>query len=682
MESVKKRLLNTISHIQDHDSKLAEELHEVRGQHDIKEKATEFEGFFDDDRETKESLGPAGLKANLGLETIVLRVGRPVLKIANDEAILHFNDVESQVWKGRLEAAKQHLVNATQAVGRIELQNEPSFEWVGTGWLVNETIVVTNRHVAEVFGRRKGSQFVFRQGLRNRNIDVFVDFLEEAGRADELTFKIVSIIHIEEDEGPDIALLRVELSDKNKLAEPIKLSAFQPKMNQQVAVIGYPARDSRIPDQQLMLNIFGDIYNKKRLAPGQVIGSSATELLHDCSTLGGNSGSVVLDLDSGEALGLHFAGRFLESNFAVPAAVINDRVQRFGEKRPGTVHPISRPEPSIKVETQSNNIATFTIPLTISVSIDGATLNNKAVQLQQSVQMNQSDDIDEILIEATPEDYANREGFDEFFLGKDIKVPLPQIVDEKLKGSVLSFSNNGDTHEELNYEHFSVVMNKDRRMCFYSAVNIDGNTSVPMKRGPWRLDPRIPKESQIIKECYGNTPKFSRGHMTRRLDPIWGESKEAMLGNADSMHATNVVPQMQDMNSGVWLKLENYALHNARKDDMHISVFTGPVFDDGDPVKFGVTIPLAFWKVIAFIHDKTKRLCATGYRISQVDFLKEEEFVFGEHETFQVPIAAIEKETGLSFGMLTELDPLGKEIEGLATATRKLAHLDQIRFLN
>ena len=40
---------------------------------------------------------------------------------------------------------------------------------------------------------------------------------------------------------------------------------------------------------------------------------------HDCSTLGGNSGSVVLSLETGEAVGLHFAGRFLEANFAVPS---------------------------------------------------------------------------------------------------------------------------------------------------------------------------------------------------------------------------------------------------------------------------------------------------------------------------------------------------------------------------
>jgi len=215
-------------------------------------------------------------------------------------------------------------------------------------------------------------------------------------------------------------------------------------------------------------------------------------------------------------------------------------------------------------------------------------------------------------------------------------------------------------------------------MCFFSAVNIDGKTSVGMKRGPWRLDPRVPDAAQIMKECYGNPPKFSRGHMTRREDPIWGKGNAPAQGNADSMHVTNTVPQMQSLNAGIWLGLENYALHNARQDDMKISVFTGPVFRNDDPVRFGVKIPVSFWKVIAFIHDETGKLCATGYTISQEDFLEEEEFVFGKHETAQVSIKSIEKATGLDFDGLSEADPFIKTPEAPEII---LLDFDQIKFV-
>lgn len=199
-----------------------------------------------------------------------------------------------------------------------------------------------------------------------------------------------------------------------------------------------------------------------------------------------------------------------------------------------------------------------------------------------------------------------------------------------------------------------------------------------MARGAWRLDPRIAKEAQIMKECYGSPPKFSRGHMTRREDPIWGKPGEAAKGNEDSMHVTNTVPQMQSLNAGIWLGLENYALKNARKDKMRLCVFTGPVFRKDDPVQFGVKIPVSFWKVIAFIHDETEKLCATGYWISQKEFLLEEEFVFGKHKTYQKRISEIETITGLSFGKLAEIDPFTSVNELPDTF---LTAFDQIKLL-
>jgi endonuclease G len=179
---------------------------------------------------------------------------------------------------------------------------------------------------------------------------------------------------------------------------------------------------------------------------------------------------------------------------------------------------------------------------------------------------------------------------------------------------------------------------------------------------------------------YGNAPKFSRGHMTRREDPMWGDVETAQRGNADSMHLTNAVPQMQPFNAGIWLGLEEYALQNAREDDMKICVFTGPVFRTNDPIRFKVKIPVKFWKVIAFIHDETGELTATGYVMSQKSFLQDEEFVFGPHSTAQTTLASIQNMTGLSFGDLVSRDPLIEEaLEG--AEPRPLTDFSEIRFV-
>jgi len=93
---------------------------------------------------------------------------------------------------------------------------------------------------------------------------------------------------------------------------------------------------------------------------------------------------------------------------------------------------------------------------------------------------------------------------------------------------------------------------------------------------------------------------------------------------------------------------------------MRVCVFTGPVFASNDPVVKGVKIPVRFWKVIAFLHDETGQLTATGYVASQAKAVAELKpaFVFGDLENQQRPLAAIEKMTGLSFGKLSKRDVL------------------------
>jgi endonuclease G len=577
---------------------------------------------------------------DVSLETIVLRTGRPVLAIVHDAPRLDFADAASEVWRSRLTTAAGRIRQAARAVGRVNVAGHSQLGWVGTGWLVAPGTVVTNRHVAREFGRSSGGRFVFLQGPAGGEMAVSLDFLREVERDDRLEARILEIVHIEEDDGPDLAVLRIETSDSFEPPPPIQLAAAGASVEQQIAVIGYPARDSRVPDQPLMQSIFGEVYDTKRIAPGQVTGVQPGVLLHDCSTLGGNSGSVLLDLATGDAVGLHFAGRFLEANYAVPAAVVAERLEAVRRRAAAGTRP--PPHSGVVGSPPAGTGPAVPVPPS-SPGAGGA----PAV---------------EIFAESLPADYVGRRGYDPVFLG--VPVPLPVVSDT---ADVLTFPWEGHDTHELTYEHFSVVMSRSRRLCFLSAVNIDGTSPRRVKRPDWRLDPRIPVAQQIKQECYGAEPRFSRGHMTRREDPIWGDADAAALGNRDSMHVTNTVPQMQPFNAGIWLGLENYALEHTREDAMRIAVFTGPFLLDDDPVRYGVKVPVSFWKVIAFIHDETGELCATGYTMSQQDFLREEGFVFGQHHTWQTPIRTIEMRSRVRFGDLASIDPLADVVEGPVT---------------
>jgi endonuclease G len=678
-------LKQAVAEVERSDAKLADEFRAVRGERG-RTPTNELTASL-------ESLRPRRDVDDFARETIVLRTGRPVLAVVNDAARLQFEDADSEVWRERLTSARDLLARAIRAAGRIEVENH-DLDWLGTGWLVADDIVVTNRHVASEFARRRGDGFVMRQGFGGR-MAARIDFREEIGGTEAREFRLSEVLHVEDEDGPDVAFLRVEQVSGDSLATPIPLSRTAPKPRQQVAVIGYPARDSRIPDQDLMEKIFGNVFDKKRLAPGQVKGLEGGLLLHDCSTLGGNSGSVVLDLDSGEALALHFSGRFLVANFAVPAQTVGELLRgvqegtlrrvppRGAASRSGSVSTTAlrttAPRGAASVDATSTSI---TVPLRIRVELGPAETDDSQPHAAAAArrgkprpETDEGEDLEdeELLEEGRPEDYADREGYRPDFLGVD--VPLPGVDED---GDVLTFLFDGKKERELKYQHFTVVMSRSRRLCRYSAVNIDGGQSRKGKRPRWRTDPRIDREAQIEKECYGNEPRFARGHMTRREDPIWGAVQTASRGNSDSMHVTNAVPQMQPFNAGIWLGLENYALENAREDDMKISVITGPVLRDDDPIRFGVQIPVTFWKVIAFIHDETGEPSVTGYTLSQEGFLREEEFVFGRHETAQVPLALIETLAGVSFASgLRRLDPLERVHEA---RPRPLRDFRQIRF--
>jgi endonuclease G len=261
-----------------------------------------------------------------------------------------------------------------------------------------------------------------------------------------------------------------------------------------------------------------------------------------------------------------------------------------------------------------------------------------------------------------PSFYDDREGYQEGFLGKDandkdVVVPVPRLG----HGQAASRVKGGGT--VLKYHHFSTQQSKSRRLPFWSACNLDGAKRRKVGRSDvWHYDPRIPTAEQIIEECYGNAKDdlFSRGHMTRREDPVWGGV--ATVAEEDTFTATNAVPQMQRHNAPIWLGLEDYVLRNAAKDKQSVCVFTGPVLADNDPVVHGVKIPVQFWKIVAFLHDDTGLLAATAYLSSQAEFLPSVQptFVWGQFKDMQVTVKRIQDLTRLGFGPLLEADILAE----------------------
>jgi endonuclease G len=270
-----------------------------------------------------------------GLEAIIERFTRPVYLVQRSTFEAPPDEFpESEMIRAHLAAARVAVEAVLGSAGRIDLRNH-RLDWVGTGWMVGDGIAVTNRHVAREFAAAVDGGFAFRTNFGAPPVRATLDWRREYQRQDESRFRVREILWIEPEDSLDVALLRVddEGDDGEPLPRTIDLMTREEidaaGVGSWVAVIGYPAYDSRndAADQQ---RIFDGVYNVKRLAPGQVTAIVADDLLHhDATTLGGNSGSVVLDLDSGKALGLHFGGIQGQRNEAVQAPRVRQIMERL-----------------------------------------------------------------------------------------------------------------------------------------------------------------------------------------------------------------------------------------------------------------------------------------------------------------------------------------------------------------
>ena len=239
-----------------------------------------------------------------------------------------------------------------------------------------------------------------------------------------------------------------------------------------------------------------------------------------------------------------------------------------------------------------------------------------------------------------------------------------------------------------------------------TAVNIDGATSVPIKRGDdkWFFDLRIPVSQQLTQDDYDD-PEIDRGHLVRREDPNWGDdvvaapdgrptSVTAQLANDDTFHYVNAALQTSKLNQGkqLWQGLENYLLDNARLKGFRLTVFTGPVFRPDDPeVKPGLAAPLEFWKVAVMIDAETDRLHATAYLLSQGELIRDllerrsrneavEGFTLGEYRTFQIAVRDLAEATGYDLSTYAAADPLGAtaDNEGIEDGVPVFVPLDSL----
>lgn len=286
--------------------------------------------------------GPAARLTNdeiFAVEALVSLHNRPAVRVTGDG----FDPMDPMLgdWSATLFNSTE-LSERIAAVGRVNLDDVH----VGTGWVIGPGLIATNRHVLEFIAE----EFRLASGATTWHFsgDATVNF-DPSGRGEDKRFRITGVVASGEDRineivdfaHLDLAVLAVESINAGgkPLPKPVKRSsdATLAGKGTDILICGYPARPDpnslRDPETRLvradvvsrLQGIFGLAYSVKYLSPGQITAApgkldgdaKAWVFGHDATTLGGSSGSLCLFLgDPLEAVGLHFGGGTLRSNYA------------------------------------------------------------------------------------------------------------------------------------------------------------------------------------------------------------------------------------------------------------------------------------------------------------------------------------------------------------------------------
>jgi endonuclease G len=513
-------------------------------------------------------------------------------------------------------------LNVGRSVCRLEIRDSiGKIHYYGTGFLVSPSLIITNNHVIDTEDSARYSLAYFN----------YQDDLDHAPCAAEY-FRLNPDAFFETSRDLDFTLVAVEplsrdgtsLSDFGFL--PLIPEPGKVLDGEYVSIIQHPSGAPKAVS----------------VRENQVVGVAGNYLHYVTDTEPGSSGSPVFS-DDWKVVALHHAGvkdpdddtKYIANEGVRVSAIVTclaDRKTGWSAEKGRFID---------ELLAVAGHVPQGPVPAKMTTEMPGV------------------------------ERYTGSSGYDPAFLGEGHEIPLPVLRSDLTE----DMASSADGSPELKYTHFSVVMSRSRRLAYYTAVNIDGSrrVDVPRDSDAWYYDPRIDRCLQCGPELY-EANDLDQGHLVRRLDPVWGE--DAMAANDDTFHFTNCSPQHRKLNRESWLGLEEYILDNAGKHDIRVTVFTGPVFRDDDIVYRGqYRIPAEFWKVVAMTKDDGT-LSATAYLQTQKNLISDLEFAYGEYQTYQMPIATIEKISRLDFGDLRSHDPLAS-IE--ATAGRLIERSGDIR---
>jgi hypothetical protein len=252
------------------------------------------------------------------LEAIVQVTGRPAMRYLDGSVEMPPSELgENGRWRVLVATARSKINGVSASVGRVARNGGSQIEIEGTAWRLGQDLVVTNRHVVQTLVENPSDAVP--SWRINQSARPNIDFAATENPAKPHRFRVQELAYCAPEQSLDLAVLRLTPGDA-QLPAPLKID-FDPHsagrstgpeyvpqfQGAQIYVVGHPYRAL---SSSLSASVFGVADGTKRWSPGLVVSvqKGNFSLEHDCSTLGGNSGSCVFTTRGHSVIGLHMGG--------------------------------------------------------------------------------------------------------------------------------------------------------------------------------------------------------------------------------------------------------------------------------------------------------------------------------------------------------------------------------------
>jgi hypothetical protein len=174
---------------------------------------------------------------------------------------------------------------AAEATARLESPGTP-YPFAGTGWLVSDGVLAT-------------ASFVMKALAPSGWLAAF--------DLDKARIAVESLLATTTSD-PAIAFMKVDSAG----VTPAQVRRSLPRIGQRIVVVGHPVADTRVPEAAIASAYTAVPNGAKVIMPGVIVAVEPTKLTYECWTMGGSAGGPIVDLDTGEVIGIHHSGKYDE----------------------------------------------------------------------------------------------------------------------------------------------------------------------------------------------------------------------------------------------------------------------------------------------------------------------------------------------------------------------------------